>query len=396
MSFARVFTINYDNLNIIGKQFTDYTSQDIEPVIITPTETVYYMIGNPFNHLSFNTFKKYTNRNKKYEIILPNFEMGRGLMNINENEEKIIKALSTTYWNNNNKLNTIKIRVKASHFVNPDLIDTNGYITFTYYNHSVIRVLQGHIMGPLLGQVLYVNDIPCSHITHFINSYMDVNLMVLTQDEPCNIGCNPTEILINDNNIMIENNGFINIIELKKTLELSNLENISIDFNKQLIEPYKNKPLLSPPINKKLFLIKWLHMDDINIPSDALQSLKSISDSYFSSVLFIDFAGKNKSIIQLFGGYVDLSESGNLEEAIKNVYNIIHGSTIYSNLNIILFYDAYTYHKHGTCVDLYSVLSNMILEFIGNNIMLIPTNLLPDGYTFNNSDRNEECMVCLD
>jgi hypothetical protein len=137
-------------------------------------------------------------------------------------------------------------------------------------------------------------------------------------------------------------------------------------------------------------------MDDINIPSDALQSLKSISDSYFSSVLFIDFAGKNKSIIQLFGGYVDLSESGNLEEAIKNVYNIIHGSTIYSNLNIILFYDAYTYHKHGTCVDLYSVLSNMILEFIGNNIMLIPTNLLPDEYTFNNLDRNEECMICLD
>jgi hypothetical protein len=121
-----------------------------------------------------------------------------------------------------------------------------------------------------------------------------------------------------------------------------------------------------------------------------------MSESYFNSVLFVDFGGKNKSIIKLFGGYVDLSENGDLHEAIKNIYNVIHTSTIYSHLNIILFYDAYTYHKHGTCMDSYSVLSNMILEYIGNNIMLIPTKLLPDEYTFNNMDRNEECMICVD
>lgn len=389
---ARVFNINYQNLHSVGQTFINQ-DEDIDNVVITPTETLYYIIGNPFNHKSYHTFKNYTNRNKSYELIVPNFDIARPLMNINENDEIIIRTLCNNLWTNSND-NTIKIRVKSSHHINPELLDNEGYITFTYYNHTTIKILQSYTMGPLLGQILYINDIPCSHFNQFIDYYSTNNLMIFKDDDPCEYSCNPTEVTIRNNSIIIENRGYTTFNKIRRVLDNANLLHINLDYANSIKELFLNKPIITLPINKKIFLFKWLYLED-DLPIDTHKGLQNMTESYFNSVLFIDFNSKNKSIMKICGGYVDLSENGDIIESIKNIYNVLHESIIHTHLKTILFYDAYSYHKHDGN-DNHSILFDIILKLTGNNAMLIPINYISTEYGLSQDERNEECMSCID
>jgi tRNA A37 threonylcarbamoyladenosine synthetase subunit TsaC/SUA5/YrdC len=389
---ARVFNINYQNLHNVAQTFIS-DNDDIDNVIITPTETLYYIVTNPFQSRSYYAFKNYSNRNKPYEIIVPNFDMAHPLMNINENEEKIIKLLCNNYWTNNNNNNTIKIRIKASKFVNPELVDKEGYIKFTYYNHQTIKILQSYTMTPLLGQVLHINDIPCSHFNQLINYYENNNLMIFKQDEPCYHSSDPTEVSIYDNEIIIENRGIINILNIRKIINDANMTDIIVSCDDKIKQQFLNSPTINPTINKKILLFKWLQLET-NPPTEIEKSLQYMTEQYFNNVLFIDFMGKNKSIQKICGGYVDLSEDGNINEAIKNIYNILHESALYYHLKTVLIYDAFSYHNHSD--DIYSVFLDILLKLTGNNNMLIPINCIIEDYRKDINLKNEECMICMD
>jgi hypothetical protein len=119
-----------------------------------------------------------------------------------------------------------------------------------------------------------------------------------------------------------------------------------------------------------------------------------MTEQYFNNVLFIDFMSKNKSIQKICGGYVDLSEEGNINDAIKNIYNILHESALYSHLKTVLIYDAFSYHNHSD--DIYSVFLDILLKFTGNNNMLIPINCILEDYRKDINLVNNECMICMD
>jgi hypothetical protein len=391
-NFARVFNINYNNLNLVGQTFIR-DDPEIDNVIITPTESLYYLIGNPFHHKSYYLFKQYSNRNKSYEFIVPNYEMLIPLINVTENDLQIIKILCDNFWHKNSD-HTIKIKAKASIHVNPELLDIDGNVIVTYYNDDTIKILQSYTMGPLLGQVLHINDIPCSHFNQFIDYYSSNNIMIFKQEDPCENSCNPTQVLINNNSIIIENRSTISCIKMKKLLDNHGIHITNIDYSTSIKQSYLNNPILLPPINKKIYLFKWLYLDS-QLSNEIENSLRNMTENYFNSILFIDFAGKHKSIIPICGGYVDLSESGNIIEAIKNVYNIMHNSTMYSHLQSILFYDSYSYHKHSGD-DSHSILFDIILQFTGKNAMLIPINYIPAQYELNVIENIADCNECVD
>jgi tRNA A37 threonylcarbamoyladenosine synthetase subunit TsaC/SUA5/YrdC len=394
MNYSRVFSINYDNLNLVGKQFIS-GNEEVPNIVISPTEAIYYIICNPFDHISYKNFKEYANIHKKKEFIVYNLDVARPLIVMNEIEERIIKSLSNHLWNKNKYPDTIKFRIKASSNVNPELLDKDGNITIVYYNHTTIHALHSYSMAPLLAQVLYINDIPCTHFEQVINYYSNNNVTIFKQDEPCTRGCIPTELLIKDNTILIENRGTITISNLQNILSKDGIENIMINIDKKIIDMSINKPLIIPPINKKIILFKWANLN-IDTEKEILEGLKIMTENYLSSVLFVDFGGKNSNLVKLFGGYVDLSEEGNYYEGISNLYNIIHQSTIYDHLRVILIYDGYSYHKHDMVSNLHEVLLDMILEYAGNNSMIIPIDYISDEYRDIYKNWNEECMECID
>jgi hypothetical protein len=217
--------------------------------------------------------------------------------------------------------------------------------------------------------------------------------MIFKQDEPCYHSSNPTEVSIYDNEIIIENRGVINILNIRKIINDANMTDIIVSCDDKITQQFLNSPTINPTINKKILLFKWLQLET-NPPTEIEKSLQYMTEQYFNNVLFIDFMGKNKSIQKICGGYVDLSENGNINESIKNIFNILHESALYSHLKTVLIYDAFSYHNHSD--DIYSVFLDIVLKFTGNNNMLIPINCIVEDYRKDINLANNECMICMD
>ena len=255
---ARIFTINNTNIQNICSSFIS-NDDNIPSIIITPTESVYYIICNPNIHNSYELYKKYTNKNYKYEFFVSNYELSKLLVSINEIEDKILKCICNNFWNKSNYPNTISIKLKSSSYINPELLSykfNNEYITLTYSNNNIIKNLQEYSMLPLLGQILYINDVPCSHYDQFIDYYEDKNLMIIKNDEICERSSISTEIYIENNRITILNTGFISKNDIENVLEKDEIKDVIIEYSETIKLYPILEPVIKPPINKSIYLLK--------------------------------------------------------------------------------------------------------------------------------------------
>jgi tRNA A37 threonylcarbamoyladenosine synthetase subunit TsaC/SUA5/YrdC len=393
---ARVFTPTNINIENICSSFIS-NDDNIPSIIITPSESVYYIICNPNNHSSYELYKKYTNRNYRYEFFVPNYELCRLLVSINDIEDKILRSICNNFWNKSKNPDTISIKLKSSSYINPELLSyksKNEHITLTYSNNNIIKKLQEYSMMPLLAQILYINDVPCSHYDQFIDYYEDKNLIIIKQEEICDRCCIPTEIYIENNKIWILNMGIISKNDIEEALEKDGITDIVVQYSDSIKLLSTIEPVIKMPINKSIYLLRWFH-NDIETPKNILDELKDKISDYFSNLLFVDFNKRNQSIIKYCGGYVDISEHGNIIEGIKNLYYIIHAATKINNIKKIVFYDAYSYHNLDTN-NLYNTLYNMILLYTGHNELLIPIEYIPTEYVTKYVENSCDCMECVD
>ena len=395
--FAKVFTINNENLNLISSHFSN-TREETPYIIISPTESVYYMICNPNHTISYELFKKLTNRNHKYEFFVYNFELARVLIDINEKEENILRVICNSFWNNSIHPDTLSICIKSSSYVNPDYtyhINKKPYITLNYSNNQCIKKLQEYSMMPLISQVLYINDIPCSHFNQLISYYENINVNILKSDDACNRSCLPTQIILDDNTIWITNRGHISSEEILKVLLENGLSDIEIKYHECVkLLPFNNT-ILKTNLNKSIYLLKWIDIDN-GEPDEILNELKIKTQNYFNHVVFVDFNGRHKSMINYCYAYIDISEHGDLNEAIKNIYYILHSVLPLSNIKTILFFDAYTHHINNGCNNLFNVLIDMIYKYTGKNIIMIPIKYIPEQHLKKENVIEEDCMECMD
>ena len=395
--FAKIFTPTNDNLNTIGTYYANQSSNK-SYVIIAPTESVHYILCNPNHHTSFEYFKTVTNRNIKYEFFVYNYDLARILISTNDTEDSILKALSSAYWNTSTFPDTISIALKASSVVSPDLTyHLNGieYVTLNYSNNQAIKRLQEYSMLPVLSQVLYINNVPCSHIEQFYKNYEDKDVIIIKNEDPCPRSCLSTEILIDNDTVWITNRGYISLEQIKDVLNEAGLSNINVKYHESVKSLPINNPILKYNLNKSIYFLKWIDIDN-GETDEILTELKRKTSNYFNHVLFIDFNGRHKSIINYAFAYIDISINGDLIEAIKNIYHILHSAMTISNIKTIIFYDAYTYHIHGDSNNLLDVITDMIYKYTGKNIIMIPIKYIPEQYLIKENIIPEDCMECMD
>jgi len=98
--------------------------------------------------------------------------------------------------------------------------------------------------------------------------------------------------------------------------------------------------------NKKTYMFNFT---DIGVSleqyGDKLENIKESTKQYLSNCALIDFNKINSQYYQHFGAHVDLSESGDLKEAIYNLYNVLHQLNTIS-VKIILIFDFWS-NKEG-------------------------------------------------
>jgi hypothetical protein len=383
--FAKIFTLNEDNVTQVATHMaTD--NPDKSYVVICPTESMYYFACNPRNHISYTNFKKMTDRNKRYELFLYNFELGKIFMNINTVEHDIIKVITNKYWSSTSQ-NSVSIVCKPSVYVNPEVcFDNEKWMTFSYTNTKCIKRFQELCMMPIIAQSVYVNQIPCTHTGHIIPTYHDKDILVFEQEEPCKNCCFSTELVITDNIIWVNNLGFVSPTEIYNLLKENGINNFEIKIK-------NNAPVYKIPIHKNIKAFNWINVEIIP-PTDILKEIRQKTLNYFGNSIFIDFNRKNVNIYKECAGYVDLSAGGDYKEAIINFYNILH-TCITHNIKNVLIYDFYSHHNHNEN-HIITVILNMIKKYVGDDFMAIPIQYVTDEIKEYFDSRTEDCMECVD
>lgn len=382
--FAKIFTLTDDNVTQVANHMASEVP-DKPYVIMCPTESLYYFACNPRNHISYTYFKKMTDRNKRYELFLYNFELGKIFMEINSIEHDIIKAITNKYWTSS-AIDTVSITCKPTGYVNPEMCFDNGkWMTFSYTNTKCIKRFQEQCVMPIIAQQVYVNEIPCTHINHMIETYQNKDVLIFEQDDPCKRCCAPTELIITDNIVWVNTLGFVSPTEI-----FDLLKGLNINFE---IKTKNTVPLYKIPLSINVKAFNWMTIESIP-PEAVLKEIREKTLKYLGHSIFIDFNRKNVNIYNKCAGYIDLSISGDYKEAIVNFYNVLHSCVIH-NIRNILIYDFYSHHNHDDN-NLNKIILNLIKNYVGDDFMAIPIQYVTDDIKEYFFCRTEECMECVD
>lgn len=303
-------------------------------VVVFPTETVYGIGASAFSQQGIDEIYRIKCRPSNNPLIMhvESFVMAKQYWDLNEIESSIIDKLSifmpgplTILAKRNKKIpicfenELIGIRV-------PD--DKTA--------RNLIHKLNKPIFAPSANKSGFVTSTTSEHVINYFKFEND--LIILNSDKPSKYGIESTIIKIQDNNVSIVRPGYI----LKEDIEAI----LGFDIQYSPITSQSEHPGSSIDhykIRAKTKMFNFV-INDPNEFSDVY--FQQYTTKYLAESLIIDFNSKNKHLIDLFLGYVDLSQDGDPKEALYNLYNVLHTINSHREVKNVLIFDSYS-NKDG-------------------------------------------------
>ena len=309
-------------------------------VVAFPTETVYGLGANAFNKDAIEKIYKIKNRPSNNPLILhiANTKGAYSYWNLNTNERTIIEKLSK-FWPG-----PLTILAKRNKRI-PIICDREN-IGIRVPNNKVARDLIYNSGVPLFAPSANlsgkVSSTTYEHVVDYFGKNPDV--VILKSDEMIKVGIERTIVKVENDMVTVLRPGFITKKEIEIVLGIDNVT-------------YKNKYIQGecPGSSIKHYSIsKNTLLFNLFNPSSfpELKLTDEILDrtiKYFNQSILVDFNGKQKNLQDYFYGYVDLSENGDIKEALFNFYNVMHQLEKIKEVKNVLIYDYYKtgedYHK---------------------------------------------------
>jgi len=116
-------------------------------------------------------------------------------------------------------------------------------------------------------------------------------------------------------------------------------------------------------LNTLFLLLLSLYLLDIRGSS---KTINKYSLEYLNKSILVDFGKKNMEKKDISAGYVDLSENGDINEALFNLYDVLHQLNNVNKSNI-LFMDLYNSQD-----ELYKTMSDKLTRCCNNQRIMIP------------------------
>ncbi len=186
-------------------------------------------------------------------------------------------------------------------------------------------------------------------------TYKDYGIDILYDEEPCKYGYNYTEIYIDELKIQI----------LKPGLYYNKFENIENNYEiNKVVYPKKPKSFMFNFIDYEL---KTINDTDVN------NELYKLFNNYLENSIIIDFNGKNKILSFKSYAYVDLSEEGDILEALYNINNVIF-QILQTNAKVVLIYNIFSINISSES----NILNYILNKFSDNKNLLIPYNFFTE------------------
>jgi L-threonylcarbamoyladenylate synthase len=358
---CKTYTSTDKNLRLLGEKITN------SELVIFPTETVYGIGGNLFSKTAIENIYKIKNRPTTNPLIvhcLGQYDAST-LIEINELENKIFSSLINTF-----SPGPITYLLKSSENI-PDYIrNVSDYVAIRFPKNKILRSLIQYSGVPICAPSANISTRTSStSLEHVYKYFRNTKINIINDnDYVCEHGIESTIIKIENNILTIMRQGAILLKDIEEFIKTYNTKNDSTIILKDTLNkpicPGQYKLHYSP--NKPTYILNIIDFNSSELKFP--KNLKDITNKYLSETILIDFNSLGFKYRNLFLGYVDLSKSGDMKEAMFNLYNVFH-QTDSLNCTKILVYNFSFVKDSGSIWD-------KIVKASENKILSIPLELL--------------------
>jgi L-threonylcarbamoyladenylate synthase len=360
---AEIFEANDKNISHCA---TKIQNGDL---VIFPTETVYGIGANALNPQAIEKIYQYKKRPKQNPLIMHviSWEGAKIYTTLTEQESKVVDILTDRFWPG-----PLTILVKKSQYV-PDIVTARSdWVALRSPENKVAQQLLENSMVPIVAPSANLSGkITSTSKEHLLEYFKNTDLSMLLEDTPSKVGIESTIVKIESNNITIVRPGIITIEDIENHLKTAC--DISLRYSCHSVETQSDYPgssIQHYAPNIPTFLLNFIDYKgqefDTIISSD-MESLKTTTTYYLSQCACIDYNRHNFKYRDLFGAYVDLSETGEINEALFNLYNVLHQLNHIPTITRILIFN-YWQHKPG----LYNTMYDRIYRASNGQSINIP------------------------
>lgn len=304
-------------------------------LVIVPTETVYGIAGSLFDKNAIENIYRIKKRPITNPLIVHclGYYDALSLIKLNELENSIFSSLIKKF-----SPGPITYLVKSSDIIPSYINNNSGYIAIRFPKNKVFRDLIQYAGVPLCAPSANLSNKTSSTCLEHVYKYFEHKPINIINDNNyiCEHGIESTIIKIKDNILTVMRSGAILNEDLKTFIESYNKTNKIIILKDSLNEticPGQFKLHYSP--EKPVYILKLIHFNSsqLEFPID----LKKITHKYLESIILIDFNSLGFKYKDKFLGYVDLSKSGDIKEAMFNLYNVFHQTNTIECSRILIY-----------------------------------------------------------
>ena len=332
------------------------TKIDDGEIVILPSNGVYTFNTNIFNTESIEKIYMLKERDlgMPLGVAVKDFDMAKSLINIGgmtASEILIIEALIAEFWPG-----MLSIVVKTH--LNNSLFTANSYISLECPCHDAVKNILNELGKPIITTSANINKkTSCTHINHVKNYFSErACITTLSSSKNPKYGIENTIVKIVDNHLFILRPGAITKEQIEALLNKTPLI-YSISYKDVGDHGVSN---LHYSIDKQCLLANFVTADRLD------ETINTYALKYMSNSILVDFGKKNIEKGGIAAGYVDLSERGDINEALFNLYDVLHQLDNIEKKNI-LFIDLYRTHN-----GLYKTMSDKLTHCCNNKRIMIP------------------------
>lgn len=323
---------------------------------ILPADDAYITCVNIFSHP--DTIINFVN--KKHEtcfVYTYSLKMTEVFIDCNDDELELFQYYKKYY---DSGLLTIGLRVKSGFFGN-ELVSNDGFVYFTKTTNNTFSHILENITYPILAKYVTSYDgFPMSQPELIEDYYRNKDICIHLGENPKMKGIPKTCIKLVNNSVIIKRLGHFN----------PNLKN-DINYKYEHFETNKVSTSLVHRFQKKIIQVKILDIPLGNLPMDVYENLIILFENYAKTSILVDYDKKMFNFKEAFYGYLDLSNTGNIEYALEHFYTCLHKMDIYSVKNILII----NHFLDDNSIYYNNVINQLIQNISVNNsndIMYIP------------------------
>lgn len=248
------------------------------------------------------------------------------LLELSPNEMSIYNLLTKKFWPGD-----LNICVRAKSFVDPIMRYKNEYIIVHSPKNRYIQKILEKTNTPLITVLANKKGhLPLLSPTHVSEAYFNDAFPILDKlnagtagttgtGRKCLDGMRHTTIMIHHNTITLIQPGSITLNDIKDTIQHSYKDPlVYIDYT-----PDTSITQIFTHI-KPIYTFKLIDFDKNIVTPTIMQELQHSTVELLKDTILIDFNHIHVKYKDIFYGYIDISETGQLNEFERNMYQVLH------------------------------------------------------------------------